>query len=696
MCKKVKKIMALGLTIAMCVSNIGVARAQETTTETGESSNQAEEAVVSDVSKELADMELTYRIAEQWDKHYNVEVTLENVTDKKIDNWEIDLPANYEIENIWNAEISDSDETMYTIHNARWNQDISENGKVSFGMTVKAENKPTFPEYVTTNTICYEVDQVNYEMSFKVHSNWDNKINGQIVITNKGDKKIEDWNVSLQSNFKLKQIWNASIEYEEEDEKDNFYDLWNPGYNQNIEPKQSVEFGFIAECEGKPELSNFELYEMTSDFELDDYEEDEKLEFVDDFILDSDYFETREEYEKYLEEHGYEDDALIETGSSENASRKSRAKAVDSTVLFTAKDMMISETARATQHYLPISDRISYLMSAEKSNVNVVKRTEDTNGGVTFSEPTKFEQFGHGQTFEQFTIPNRGEFFLLAGGCKDKFAKKLAIMPRSLFEKRVVSQTMVKFELWNRPADSFQIMTGLACANKSGKKSGDLYRTDAAISADGSILVIWKELQGGTQPKQEISLYNMNKLIKIYDAQRKQEQKKAKNGTLKKDDENKSLALSFAGKKKKQVRNACIGSFSQQSTKKKQALFKPNNSFQAIDVENYVENGQSRWRIVITSGNEINETKQATISRIEVKMDKKKAGKLSYSVFRNHVALKAESTGKLELEGGHIMGKDKFEFVCLKGSGKDKTTKKTLRKQYFGTIDLMDIKTKIK
>ena len=59
------------------------------------SSNQAEEAVVSDVSKELADMELTYRIAEQWDKHYNVEVTLENVRDKKIDNWEIDLPANY-------------------------------------------------------------------------------------------------------------------------------------------------------------------------------------------------------------------------------------------------------------------------------------------------------------------------------------------------------------------------------------------------------------------------------------------------------------------------------------------------------------------------------------------------------------------------------------------------------------------------
>lgn len=115
MYKKMKKIMALGLTIAMCVSNIGVVRAQETTTETGKRKNQTEEIAVSDMSKELADMELTYQIAEHWDNHYNVQVTLKNVTDEKIDNWEIDLPADYEIENIWNAAISDSDETMYTI-----------------------------------------------------------------------------------------------------------------------------------------------------------------------------------------------------------------------------------------------------------------------------------------------------------------------------------------------------------------------------------------------------------------------------------------------------------------------------------------------------------------------------------------------------------------------------------------------------
>ena len=44
----------------------------------------------------------------------------------------------------------------------------------------------------------------------------------------------------------------------------------------------------------------------------EDEEEDDALEFVDEFILDSDCFDTREEYEEYLKKHGYEDDALLE------------------------------------------------------------------------------------------------------------------------------------------------------------------------------------------------------------------------------------------------------------------------------------------------------------------------------------------------------------------------------------------------
>ncbi len=99
---------------------------------------------------ENSDVELSYHINSSWDEHYNVNVTLTNITDEKIDDWEIKLPANFFIENIWNARVMSSEEESYTIHNADWNQDIPVDGKVSFGMTIKSEKKPDFPKYCNT------------------------------------------------------------------------------------------------------------------------------------------------------------------------------------------------------------------------------------------------------------------------------------------------------------------------------------------------------------------------------------------------------------------------------------------------------------------------------------------------------------------------------------------------------------------
>lgn len=74
-------------------------------------------------------------------------------------------------------------------------------------------------------------------------------------------------------------------------------------------------------------------------------------------------------------------------------------------------------------------------------------------------------------------------------------------------------------------------MTGLARANKAGVKLGELHRVDAALTADGSTLVIWKELQ---------------KKMKGFAKQRATELKKKAKNTLKAKDENESLNLSLA------------------------------------------------------------------------------------------------------------------------------------------------------
>ncbi len=137
------------------------------------------------------EVEISYKIAGQWDKHYNLEVTLTNLTDEKIDDWEIRVPVNFEIENIWNARITDRQEGEYMIHNAEWNQDIPHKGSISFGMTIMGEEEPVLPQYCEMVRMCLGVTD-DYEVSYTEYSRWDNHVNGKLTITNNTERTIED------------------------------------------------------------------------------------------------------------------------------------------------------------------------------------------------------------------------------------------------------------------------------------------------------------------------------------------------------------------------------------------------------------------------------------------------------------------------------------------------------------------------
>ena len=148
-------------------------------------------------TRDNSDVELSYHINSSWGEHYNVDVTLTNITDEKIDDWEIKLPANFFIENIWNARVMSSEKNSYTIHNADWNQDIPVEGKVSFGMTIKSDKKPDFPKYCSTTRMCLGV-MTEYKVEYMEYSS-DNHINGKIIITNCGNNRIEDWKLMLET-----------------------------------------------------------------------------------------------------------------------------------------------------------------------------------------------------------------------------------------------------------------------------------------------------------------------------------------------------------------------------------------------------------------------------------------------------------------------------------------------------------------
>lgn len=253
-------------------------------------------------------VEVTYNITSKWDGHYNMDVTLLNISGEVIDDWEICFDFKDKIENIWNAKVIDAEEgESVTIKNDDWNQDIDVNKSVTFGMTVSYQGEIEYPqECYLTRERC-EVDETDYSIEFIQHSKWEGHVNGQIIITNTGKHRIEDWKLDVETFETVKEIeniWNAKLLgiYDEK-----YLQIDNATYNQNIEPGQSLEFGFIAKCDGDFGIKKSFLYQM-------DYVKYENGTNVDEMIdpdsedwepeYDLDDFDSYEEYVEYLKEIG--------------------------------------------------------------------------------------------------------------------------------------------------------------------------------------------------------------------------------------------------------------------------------------------------------------------------------------------------------------------------------------------------------
>ena len=330
---KIRVLLVVVLAAALCICvRMPVRLERETGSEASESGAGSKDGEVEIVdnfiwmdweaaTRDDGDIEIKYDLTDNGNNYYDIDVTLENMQDYKIDNWEIWIPVNYEIRDIRDAKVIDHYEGKYTIHSTESNQDIPVGGSVSFHMTATCSDKPEMPRFVYSFTERKEVREEDYKVEFRKNSRRKRQFTGRIIITNLGEERLEDWGIDLYSNFKITEIRGAVLvdEFGPDFEGDYTHqEIENPGSGQNIEPGKRVEFEFTGVCDGEPKISDTEMTEVTSDDNDEEDEDDEDDEdeddsaFEDKFILDSDYFETREEYEKYLKKHGLTDDALIE------------------------------------------------------------------------------------------------------------------------------------------------------------------------------------------------------------------------------------------------------------------------------------------------------------------------------------------------------------------------------------------------
>lgn len=145
-----------------------------------------------------------------WDGGYNASVRVENTSDEIIHNWYLAYDENYDIKNIWNAEVYDNNDGLTVIKNAGWNQDILPGVIVEFGFTGKGEfcGYPTKYELATNNV---EVDLETYSVEYVINSDWNSGFTGSIVIINNSNEVLEDWTLEFDFERTINSVWDGEI-----------------------------------------------------------------------------------------------------------------------------------------------------------------------------------------------------------------------------------------------------------------------------------------------------------------------------------------------------------------------------------------------------------------------------------------------------------------------------------------------------
>lgn len=570
-----KKLLAIILAIAICMSNMmGTSVSRAAAESAAEETIYAEDAdVIKEEDYDDISFDYAFKVQSEWENHYTAEMTLKNTGKDEIGNWETAFVYDGEIENIWHAKIVSHYDNVYVVKNVGWNQNINAGGQVTFGFTAKFDgHKPEEPCSVDMQRVSEQVfDNCNIE--FKQFTKYENKIQGQVEITNTSENYIEDWSFDFECNFKIVDIWNAKV-YEENfgsDEEDHptdaHYSLTNMGYNQSIEPGQTINFGFIGELleDDDAKFENETLYQLTvypyeEDGELNeddciwegDVDDDVPMSVVEDEVFDEDDYDRVEEDELAKEVDTEEAVQLFANSRSVSTAALSKTSGKE-------EGDKISYYVYGLPHKRQVQTWCQFVYKNKNNkNVKVIFVAQNDNAGhsvISLCKKEKDEVYkydseiqirksGHTQSLYCQGMSD-GKFYLYTNchgvkykdkngkitvwgtrfarvtfdttkkgkNKKDKNAKNIVDMDtdKSLMKLRY---TVKGDRLKYFKAVAYSRKEKESFAGPSNRKGvAKLKRCDFAISPNNKYMIIWKKSDDN---KVEYSLYDWEKLEKAY------------------------------------------------------------------------------------------------------------------------------------------------------------------------------------
>ena len=218
------------------------------------------------------DYEITTNITSSWINHESIDLVLANTGSETIHNWYLTFYTPYNIENIWNGTIYETDGNgTYTITSNGWNQDIHTGESVTVGITFSSDTETELsinPEWYLLNTQATVVDASQYTLEYTEYSAWETGFTGQLTLTPQVD--CQHWELSFSSNREITAVSSAVLI----PEGDNNYAITHDENNMRLLADTAYNFGIQGDNTEDPlNLSNVELTVVDLAYHLTDDED---------------------------------------------------------------------------------------------------------------------------------------------------------------------------------------------------------------------------------------------------------------------------------------------------------------------------------------------------------------------------------------------------------------------------------------
>lgn len=218
------------------------------------------------------DYEITTNITSSWNNHESIDLVLTNTSSDTIHNWYLTFNTPYNIENIWNGTIYETDGNgTYTITSNGWNQDIHTGESVTVGITFSSDTETELsinPEWYLLNTQATVVDASQYTLEYTEYSAWETGFTGQLTLTPQVD--CQHWELSFSSNREITAVSSAVLI----PEGDNNYAITHDENNMRLLADTAYNFGIQGDNTEDPlNLSNVELTVVDLAYHLTDDED---------------------------------------------------------------------------------------------------------------------------------------------------------------------------------------------------------------------------------------------------------------------------------------------------------------------------------------------------------------------------------------------------------------------------------------